>query len=418
MIQNPDGTYRPGPGERWEDLLPPKPVEPAPKPTKEPPMTPARAQSLAYTLTGLAILPLFSLFLALGCGQKGGQPIPPRVAQPSAPHTDLTSSDLTSGGDLDSGTQPISPEGGSSFLAPSAPGSGYTPTSLTTHYRLIPGGPEQHSIGSLSANPWEVNCRGKSGPTLLECLHSRFLTGSAEVCAAYLTAFGVGTCGTPGGGWTRGPSNERWGSAKQALDYFCIHDPSVINSTGAAGGWDCNSTAYEWAALGAFGGEGIVTEWERRVGDDNSPPTPCVAPKVCIDPPTPCPDCPPPVECDSCCAECPPPVKVTLTPRTVGALKAVCSQISSNRPQQRRRCREAVEEVFGKVGLGVNVSGGSTIDPVGRSAGSALDPWGVRVAGGSAIDPIGKPSYRCTRPFKQHPGAFNCEQVGAGARSR
>jgi hypothetical protein len=152
-------------------------------------------------------------------------------------------------------------------LAPAAasnPGSGYAPRSTTVFYRAIPGGPEKTATGSPSADPWAVACRGKSGSALAACLRSRFLVSSPEVCAEYTRAFGVSTCGTPAGGWTRGPSNERWGSALQALNYFCENDPAIIGSTGRAGGWDCDSTAVEWARLGAFGGEAIVTEWQRR----------------------------------------------------------------------------------------------------------------------------------------------------------
>ncbi len=157
--------------------------------------------------------------------------------------------------------------------AASNPGSGYAPRSTTVFYRAIPGGPEKTATGSLSADPWSVGCRGKVGADLAACLRSRFLTRSPEVCAEYQRAFGVDSCGTPAGGWTRGPSNERWGSALQALNYFCENDPAVIGSTGRAGGWDCQSTAIEWARLGAFGGEPLVTEWQRRT-EPPRPPTP------------------------------------------------------------------------------------------------------------------------------------------------
>ncbi len=148
--------------------------------------------------------------------------------------------------------------------ASSNPGSGYNPRTTTVFYREIPGGPEKSATGSLSADPWALSCQGKTGAALAACLRSRFLVSSTAVCAEYTKAFGVSTCGTPAGGWTRGPSNERWGSALQALNYFCENDPAVIGSTGRSGGWDCESTAVEWARLGAFGGEAIVTEWQRR----------------------------------------------------------------------------------------------------------------------------------------------------------
>lgn len=149
--------------------------------------------------------------------------------------------------------------------APSSnPGSGYNPRTSTVFYRAIPGGPEKTATGSVSADPWALACQGKAGADLAACLRSRFLVSTPAVCAEYARAFGVDTCGTPAGGWTRGPSNERWGSALQALNYFCENDPAVIGSTGSAGGWDCESTAVEWARLGAFGGEAIVTEWQRR----------------------------------------------------------------------------------------------------------------------------------------------------------
>lgn len=148
--------------------------------------------------------------------------------------------------------------------ASSNPGSGYSPRTTTVFYREIPGGPEKTATGSLSADPWALACQGKAGTELAACLRSRFLVSSSAVCAEYKRAFGVTSCGTPAGGWTRGPSNERWGSALQALNYFCENDPAVIGSTGRAGGWDCESTAVEWARLGAFGGEAIVTEWQRR----------------------------------------------------------------------------------------------------------------------------------------------------------
>lgn len=153
---------------------------------------------------------------------------------------------------------------GLTAAAPSNPGSGYNPRTTTVFYREIPGGTEKSSTGSLSADPWALSCQGKTGTELAACLRSRFLVSSPAVCAEYAKAFGVNSCGTPGGGWTRGPSNERWGSAVQALNYFCENDPAVIGSTGRAGGWDCESTAVEWARLGAFGGEAIVTEWQRR----------------------------------------------------------------------------------------------------------------------------------------------------------
>jgi len=146
----------------------------------------------------------------------------------------------------------------------SNPGSGYNPRTSTVFYRAIPGGPEKTATGSASADPWALACQGKAGTDLAACLRSRFLVSTPAVCAEYARAFGVDTCGTPAGGWTRGPSNERWGSALQALNYFCENDPAVIGSTGNAGGWDCESTAVEWARLGAFGGEAIVTEWQRR----------------------------------------------------------------------------------------------------------------------------------------------------------
>jgi len=149
--------------------------------------------------------------------------------------------------------------------APLTPGSGYRPRSLTTFWREFPGGPEHTGQGDLSANPWSVACSGKSGSELAACLRSRFLPAdNPAVCAAYRRAFGVPTCGAPGGGWSRGPSNERFGSALAALNYFCDKEPSFIGSPGRAGGLDCDSTAYEWAALGAFGGESIVTEWINR----------------------------------------------------------------------------------------------------------------------------------------------------------
>ncbi len=146
----------------------------------------------------------------------------------------------------------------------SSAGSGYAPRSTTVFYREIPGGPERTATGSPSADPWALSCQAKQGAELAACLRSRYLVTNPAVCAEYARAFGVTSCGTPGGGWTRGPSNERWGSARQALDYFCENDPAVIGSTGRSGGWDCESTAVEWARLGAFGGEAIVTEWQRR----------------------------------------------------------------------------------------------------------------------------------------------------------
>ncbi len=148
--------------------------------------------------------------------------------------------------------------------APATPGSGYRPGATTVFYRAIPGGPEKTATGSATADPWALSCQGKTGSALAACLRSRFLVSGPAVCAEYARAFGVDTCGTPAGGWTRGPSNERWGSALNALNYFCVNDPAVIGSTGRAGGWDCESTAVEWARLGAFGGEAIVTEWQRR----------------------------------------------------------------------------------------------------------------------------------------------------------
>ena len=180
-----------------------------------------------------------------------------------------------------------------------SPGSGYRPGSTTVFYRAIPGGPERTAIGSATADPWALSCQGKIGGALAACLRSRFLVSNPAVCAEYARAFGVDTCGTPAGGWTRGPSNERWGSALQALNYFCENDPAVIGSTGRAGGWDCESTAVEWARLGAFGGEAIVTEWQRR----SDPP---VCGNQRRDPGETCANCPadvgvcPPVETIDC----------------------------------------------------------------------------------------------------------------------
>lgn len=151
-------------------------------------------------------------------------------------------------------------------------GSGYSPRGLTVYYRSFPGGPEVSTTGNPSADPWAIACSGKLGANLTACLQSRFFTSSPAVCAEYSRAFGVVTCGSPAGGWSRGPSNERWGSAKNALNYFCENDPTIIGSTGRAGGWDCESTAVEWARLGAFGGESIVTEWQRRTVPPLDPP--------------------------------------------------------------------------------------------------------------------------------------------------
>lgn len=156
-------------------------------------------------------------------------------------------------------------------LFASTPGTGYTPNGLTSFFRRIPGGREETGRGSLGPDPWSVNCSGKNGADFAACIRSRFLTQGPEVCAAFLAAFGVDTCGTPGGGWTRGPSTERFGSAIGALRYFCENDPAVIGSAGRSAGFDCNPTALEWTQLGAFGGEGIVSEWIRRT---EAPPAP------------------------------------------------------------------------------------------------------------------------------------------------
>lgn len=155
-----------------------------------------------------------------------------------------------------------------------SPGAGYHPRTLATFWRDFPGGPERSGVGDPSTDPWALACVAKAGQEWQACLRSRYLTESPDVCAAYRRAFGVTTCGSPGGGWTRGPSNERWGSARQALDYFCENDPAVIGSSGRAGGWDCQSTAVEWARLGAFGGEAVVTEWQRRTAGPPPPPAP------------------------------------------------------------------------------------------------------------------------------------------------
>lgn len=175
-----------------------------------------------------------------------------------------------------------------SLLGAPTAGSGYTPRGLTTFWRDTPGSPEKRGVGDLSADPWAVACSGKVGSALAACLRSRFLESNPAVCAEYARAFGVTTCGTPAGGWTRGPSNERWGSALNALNYFCENDPAVIGSTGRAGGWDCESTAVDWARLGAFGGEAIVTEWQKRT----NPPAPVLCPNGRPDPGETCRTCP------------------------------------------------------------------------------------------------------------------------------
>lgn len=151
------------------------------------------------------------------------------------------------------------------------PGTGYAPRSTTSYFRRIPGGREESAQGSLAADPWSVQCAGKSGADFAACIRSRFLTVRPEVCAEWARAFGVDSCGIPGGGWSRGPGNERWGASIAALQYFCENDPAVIGSPGRAGGLDCLPLAVEWTRLGAFAGEPIVAEWQRRT---QAPPAP------------------------------------------------------------------------------------------------------------------------------------------------
>lgn len=197
----------------------------------------------------------------------------------------------------------VIPEEESLFASagPSYPGAGFHPRSAATYWRDYPGGPERHGIGDPSIDPWAISCATKTGPNLAACLRSRYLEASPAVCDAYRRAFGVTTCGSPGGGWSRGPSNERWGAAREALNYFCENDPSFIGSVGRSGGLDCESTGYEWAALGAFGAEYVVDEYSRRT---QGPPPPPLCPNGRIDPGETCSNCPADV---GPCAPPPPP---------------------------------------------------------------------------------------------------------------
>lgn len=225
------------------------------------------------------------------------------------------------------------------LVAASTPGSGFLSGTSTVWFRRDPGSREDTATGDLSADPWAVNCRGKSGGDYAACLRSRFLTGSPDVCAEWARAFGVDTCGIPGGGWSRGPGNERWGSAQQALDWFCENDPAVIGSPGRAGGYDCVSTGLERARLGAHGGEPLVTEWQRRSQEPPPPPPPasnCLAPKVCIDPPASCPACP-------VCPVCAP--LPTLPPKARATFEQVCRWIPAARTTRRHRCLEALTQI-------------------------------------------------------------------------
>lgn len=253
-------------------------------------------------------------------------------------------------------------------LLASVPGSGYTPRSTTVSYRAIPGGPEKTATGDPSADPWFLACASKSGPELAACLRSRFFPASPTVCAEYKRAFGVDTCGTPAGGWTRGPSNERWGSALQALNYFCNEDPAYIGSTGRAGGWDCESTAVEWARLGAFGGEAIVAEWLRRT---EAPPAPrcgdhkrdpgetcenCPEDAGACPPPPPPPACAPPLVCGPAPVPCP-----SLKPAQRAELARVCGWVpeKAGTPsgRLRARCAAVVATVLGIDGLDAQIAG-------------------------------------------------------------
>lgn len=293
-------------------------------------------------------------------------------------------------------------------LLASTPGSGYNPRTLATSWRDTPGGPERFGRGDLSADPWALACSGKVGSALAACLRSRFLESTPAVCAEYARAFGVSTCGTPAGGWTRGPSNERWGSALQALNYFCENDPAVIGSTGRAGGWDCESTAVEWARLGAFGGEAIVTEWLRRTEalppvlcpngriDPGETCRTCPADAGACPPPPPPPDprldcsgltIPPPgapqfvgkrqagtdstglaayelIECRGGSLPTPEPPRPALSETTRATLAAVCGWIRSDQPTRRRKCAAAVSEV-----LGIDASSASIALDAGKAAG-------------------------------------------------
>jgi len=193
-------------------------------------------------------------------------------------------------------------------------GTGYTPRSNRVVARSIAGGPvDIFTTGNPAADPWSIACRGRVGMHLRLCLAGRDLpTDRApreEVCAEYLRAFGVRTCGQPAGGWAYGPGNERFGAAKNALEYFCRTDPAFIGSTGAAGGWDCTATGADITRLGAFGGEYVITEHARRDPQDGSTPPPSGTPPAArcgnarLDPGETCRNCP------QDAGGCPPPVE-------------------------------------------------------------------------------------------------------------
>lgn len=138
--------------------------------------------------------------------------------------------------------------------------TGYQPLGNTVWYRSTPGGPEKSALGNRNVQIPGGSVSAPANPPV-----------TPEFRVAYQQRYGVLLEDVSS--WTRGPSNERKGAGIQALEYYCVHNPSFIGSPGISPGVDGDCTWQEMTDIGAFGGEYIVRQYIKDTTEPTPPPS-------------------------------------------------------------------------------------------------------------------------------------------------